>query len=247
MISRKAEQLFTASQPLAARGPRSTARQSHEDRATRILEVATQVIARSGYAGASMRAVARACGMSLAGLYHYFDSKEKILFLIQFRTFSSLLQNLREKLHGVEEPVEQLRVTVRSHVGHFVENMAAHKVCSHELDSLSGEAYEETRRIRRQYYRVTRGIIDHVLDNGVPGGPLDRHVAAMSLFGTLNWLYRWYDPRRGPSPNAVANQITGQFLRGVLNGPRSVGDRFPKRDRTQPREALEASTGGKGD
>jgi len=212
-----------------------------------MLEVATQVIARSGYEGASMRAIATACRMSLAGLYHYFDSKEKILFLIQFRAFSSLLQNLKEKLHGVEDPVEQLRVMVRSHVGHFVENMAALKVCSHELDSLSGEAYEDTRRIRRQYYRLTRGIIDRVLDDGVPGDPSDRHVAAMSLFGTLNWLYRWYDPKRGPSSNAVANQIVDQFLCGVLNGARSVGNRVPRRDRRPARKALETSAGGRGD
>lgn len=247
MISRKPEQLFTASAPPAAQGPRSTTRKSHEDRVTRILEVATQVIARSGYEGASMRAVAKACGMSLAGLYHYFESKERILFLIQFRAFSSLLQNLKEKLHGVEDPVEQLRVMIRSHVGHFVENRAALKVCSHELDSLSGEAYQETRRIRRQYYRLTRGIIDRVLDNGVPSGPLDRHVAAMSLFGTLNWLYRWYDPKRGPASNAVANQITDQFLCGVLNGSKSGGSRIPTRDRKPARRSLEASAGDRGD
>jgi AcrR family transcriptional regulator len=191
-------------------------RDSYDERLNRILEAATVVIARQGYRKASMRAIAKATGVSLAGLYHYFDSKEKMLFLIQFRTFSSLLNNLREKLHGVDDPVEQLRVMVRAHVAYFAANMAALKVCSHELDSLTGDAYDETRRIRREYYELTRAIVDRVLDTAASNGALDRRVVTMSLFGTLNWLYRWYNPKKDRPPNALANQISTQFLQGVL-------------------------------
>ena len=189
---------------------------TYDQRLNRILEVATELIARSGYEKASMRAVAKAAGVSLAGLYHYFDSKEKMLFLIQFRTFGSLVSALREKLHGVDDAVEQVRVMIRTHVDHFAANMAALKVCSHELDSLSGAGYEETRRIRREYYDLTRGIVDRVFDRHTPNSTLDRHVVTMSLFGMLNWLYRWYDPKHDRSPAVVANQLSTQFLRGVL-------------------------------
>jgi AcrR family transcriptional regulator len=194
-------------------------RESHEERLDRILEAATGVIAREGYRKASMRAIAGAAGVSLAGLYHYIEGKERILFLIQFRTFSSLLSNLREKLHGVDDPVERLRVMIRAHVSYFAANMAALKVCSHELDSLTGPAYEETRRIRRAYYELTRSIVDRVLAMGPPNGTLDHRIATMSLFGTLNWLYRWYDPKKGRSPSVLAAQISTQFLQGVLAAP----------------------------
>jgi len=163
-----------------------------------------------------MRAVAKAAGVSLAGLYHYFDSKEKMLFLIQFRTFGSLVSNLREKLHGVSEPEEQLRIMVRAHVSYFAANMAALKVCSHELDSLAGEANAEADRLRRDYYELTRLIVDRVFDAYAPQSTLDRHVATMTLFGMLNWLYRWYEPQTGRSPAGIANQIVTQFLDGVL-------------------------------
>ncbi|MHC4610615.1 MAG: TetR/AcrR family transcriptional regulator, partial [Planctomycetota bacterium] len=160
MISEKPEQMFDSEEP--AGGPRrnSENRESYDERLNRILVAATRVIAQVGYEKASMRAVAKAAGCSLAGIYHYFRSKEKMLFLIQFRTFNSLLANLREKLHDVEDPVEQLRVMVRAHVGYFASNMAALKVCSQELDSLTGAAYEETRGIRREYYQLTRSIVD---------------------------------------------------------------------------------------
>ena len=195
----------------------SDVRETYDQRLSRVLEAATDVIAQVGYERASMRAVARAADVSLAGLYHYFDSKKKMLFLIQFRTFSSLVSGLREKLHGISDPLEQLRVMVRAHVSYFAANMAALKACSHELDSLSGEAFEEARRVRRDYYDLARGIIDRIFDaHALDAKALDRHVTTMCLFGMLNWLYRWYAPKRGYSPTTVANQIAAQFLHGVL-------------------------------
>ena len=217
MESRKPERMF---EDKAVAGPGAQTlepRKSYDSRLNHILETATVVIAREGYGKASMRTIAGATGVSLAGLYHSFDGKEKMLFLIQCRAFSALLNNLREKLHGVDDPVEQLRVMVRAHVSYFVAHMAALKVCSHELDSLTGAAYDETRRIRHEYYELARSIVDRVLKEGPnPNGALDLRVATMSLFGTLNWLYRWYDPKKDRPPTALANQISTQFLQGVL-------------------------------
>lgn len=210
-------------QPSAAHRT-SGGRESYDERLSGILESATVLIAKVGYARASMRAVAKASGVSLSGLYHYFDSKEKMLFLIQFRTFTALLNNLREKLHGVDDPIDQLRVMVRSHVGYFAANMAALKTCSHELDSLSGVAYEETRCIRRAYFELVNSIVARVLERRASQNTFDLHVTTMSLFGTLNWLYRWYDPQRVCAPNVLANQIVEQFLQGVLNASPDHGE-----------------------
>ena len=224
MATEKPEQSFGSEGRRRADTRSPEGRESYDDRLNHILEAATGVIARDGYEKASMRAIASAAGVSLAGLYHYFDSKERMLFLIEFRSFSSLLNNLREKLHGVDDPVEQLRVMVRAHVTYFASNMAALKVCSHELDSLTGPAYAETRRIRREYYEMARAIVARILGSG-EALELDARVTTMSLFGTLNWLYRWYDPKKDRSPSGLANQISTQFLQGVLGvtGVRATG------------------------
>lgn len=216
MISEKSEQLFGKQVAFPSRAI-AEPKEGYEQRLGHILAAACGVIARLGYERASMRAVAKASGTSLAGLYHYFDSKEKLLFLIQFRTFRALHQNLLEKLHGIVDAEEQLRVMIRAHVGYFAANMDALKVCSHELDTLSGSAYEEIREIRREYYALIRSIIDRLLDARDPGASLNRHVLTMSLFGTLNWLYRWYDPVAGPAVATVSNQIISQFLYGIYH------------------------------
>lgn len=222
MTSERSERMFEREGRPATTGRSPDVRGTYDERLNHILEAATALIARVGYEKASTRAVAEAAGISLAGLYHYFDSKEKMLFLIQFRTFNSLVSGLREKLHGVADPIEQLRVMVRAHVGYFAANMDALKACSHELDSLTGEADQEARRLRHDYYDLTRGIVDRIFDTHASETTLNRHVATMSLFGMLNWLYRWYVPKRGCSPTTVANQITTQFLHGVLGDSERV-------------------------
>ncbi len=212
---RKYEQSFEPASKGADPLKSASGRQNFDEKQRHILQAATGLIARVGYEKASMRAVAQAADVSLAGLYHYFDCKETMLFLIQFRTFTSLLGTLRENLHGVDAPEEQLRGLVKTHVSYFAANMDALKVCSHELESLGETSHEEIRGIRHDYYELTRSVIDRLVDSQNNGVPLDRYVATMSLFGMLNWLYRWYDPQRDRSPTLVANQLASQFLHGM--------------------------------
>jgi TetR/AcrR family transcriptional regulator, cholesterol catabolism regulator len=237
MFVSEPERPFEASDPSAGRDGPAPPRETFDERLNAILEAATTVIARDGYGSASMRAVAKAANVSLSGLYHYFESKERMLFLIQFRTFTSLLNNLKERLHGVEEPEEQLRVMVRAHVGYFAANLSALKVCSHELDSLSGAAYDETRRIRSEYYALTRSIVDRLMAKFAPDSPVDQHVATMSLFGMLNWLYRWYTPGPGRSPSGLANQLASLFLSGTVGVPVSDSSGVGRASEQQDKES----------
>ena len=213
MGTQKTEQTFDTEQTpsIASENGRGT----FEDRLNGILEAATRVMARQGYEGASMRAVAKEAGVSLAGLYHYFDSKERMLFLIQFRAFSSLVSSLRERLLGVTDPEEQIRIMIRSHVMYFSSNMPALKVCSHELDLLTGEGFTQVRILRHEYYDMVRKMVDGILDQTRNPAGLDHHVATMSLFGMLNWLYRWYSPAEDRSPTGLANILASQFLGGL--------------------------------
>jgi len=212
MDSQRADQLFES--PPAEAAP-TIAGGTFEARRDHILHAATHTFAQYGYEKASMRTIAKAADVSLAGLYHYFERKEQLLFVMQFRVFSSLLSNLRERLVGVDEPRDRLCTMIRAHVTYFAEHMAELKVCSHELDSLEGETYDQAREIRLAYYGLTREIIASIIELDPPDYPLDLHVATMSLFGTLNWLYRWWNPNGPTSSKAVATQITNQFLTGI--------------------------------
>src|SRR6202046_3866259 len=94
-------------------------------RLSEILIHATNVFCEKGYEGASMRDLSRASGMSLAGLYYYFESKERLLFLIQKHTFTTIVQRLKQRLEGVSDSEQQIRVFILNHLEYFLANPAA--------------------------------------------------------------------------------------------------------------------------
>src|SRR5438128_12196121 len=65
-----------------------------------LLAHASRIFCEKGYEGASMRDLSRATGMSLAGLYHYFESKEELLYLIQKHAFTTISDAARHKLES---------------------------------------------------------------------------------------------------------------------------------------------------
>jgi AcrR family transcriptional regulator len=69
-----------------------------------ILNHATEVFCEKGYEGASMRDLSRASGVSLSGLYYYFESKERLLFLIQKHTFTTILDQLKTRIEALPTP-----------------------------------------------------------------------------------------------------------------------------------------------
>ena len=100
-------------------------------RLAEILTHATNVFCEKGYEGASMRELSRASGMSLAGLYYYFESKQRLLFLIQKHTFSTIVQRLIGRLEGLTDPEQRIRIFILNHLEYFLANPAAMKVLSH--------------------------------------------------------------------------------------------------------------------
>src|ERR1700685_4223030 len=109
-------------------------------RLSEILTYATNVFCEKGYEGSSMRDLSRASGMSLAGLYYYFESKERLLFLIQKHTFTTIVQRLKARLEGVSDPEQRIRIFILNHLEYFLANQAAMKVLSHEAEVLQSDA-----------------------------------------------------------------------------------------------------------
>ena len=171
-----------------------------------ILRIASQVFAQHGFEGASMRDVSRATGVSLAGLYYYFENKQHLLYLIQSTTFTFVLESLRSRLHGVHEPAERLHFLVLNHIEYFL---------SHEEDALGDPYREKVQAIKRRYYALAREIFDSIAAEGLAPG-IHPRVAVLSLFGMMNWTYKWHKPGVDPDAAELTAAIVGLFLHGVL-------------------------------
>ena len=75
-----------------------------------ILRISSQVFAQHGFEATSIREISKASGVSLSGLYYYFESKQHLLYLIQSKTFTFVLETLRSRLNGVHDPAERLHL-----------------------------------------------------------------------------------------------------------------------------------------
>ena len=184
-----------------------------ERRLAKILIHATNVFYEKGYAGASMRDLSRSSGMSLAGLYYYFESKEKLLYLIQKHTFTTMVERLHERLDRVEEPAERIRIFILNHVEYFLANQKAMKVLSHEDDVLRNGFGSEIAGIKREYYRICMELLDDV--KRAEGLQFSSRIAVLSLFGMMNWIYTWYNPRADANAKELSRQMGDIFLQGI--------------------------------
>jgi AcrR family transcriptional regulator len=188
----------------------------YDRRLAEILAHATEVFCEKGYEGASMRDLSRATGMSLAGLYYYFESKERLLYLIQKHTFTTIVQRLKARLEAVADPEERIRILILNHLEYFLANQAAMKVLSHEAEALKNGFASEVAAIKREYYRICVGMVDDLKhDRSLQSST---RIAVLSLFGMMNWIYTWHKPRVDADAASIAREMGDIFVGGVMAG-----------------------------
>jgi len=180
-----------------------------------ILLCSAQTFAEEGFAGTSMRDISRVTGVSLSGLYYYFESKQKLLYLIQYNTFTFVLELLQFRLQVLHDPVVRLRTLVRNHIEYFLSHPSEMKVLAHEEDALDPPYRDEVAVIKRRYYALAREIFEGIAAEGLAPG-IQPRVAVLSLFGMMNWVYKWHNPEVDPGAEELTNAIVGIFLNGVL-------------------------------
>jgi len=196
-------------------------------RLSKVLDHAAQIFCEKGYEGASMRDLSRAAGMSLAGLYHYFSSKEELLYLIQKHTFQTIIDRLQQRLKASSDPEERIRIFIENHLEYFLANKEFMKVLTHEDDTLKNGRGAEIRAIKREYYRICLDLLEDL--RRAKGLQFSGRLAVLGLFGMINWIYTWHNPRVDADAKALAQEMGDLFLRGVLN-PVSQSPGLARRD-----------------
>ncbi|MGH7673124.1 MAG: TetR/AcrR family transcriptional regulator [Gemmatimonadales bacterium] len=178
----------------------------YDERLDHLLAQAARVFAEKGYHPTTMRDLAAASGMSLAGMYYYVRGKEDLLALIQERCFARVLAGAQRAVASATDPVERLQAFIRHHVTFFAHHMAEMKVLSHE-------PARGVTAIKRRYV----DLLEALLREAAPEeAAVDRSAAAYVLFGMMNWIYNWYDPTGEIDPDRLAGLMARVFLGGFV-------------------------------
>ena len=199
-----------------------------------ILRNAARIFAEKNYHSTTMRDISRATNVSLAGLYHYCNSKEELLFLIQDNCFGRVLERLEQRLREVDDPLSRLRIFIDNHLSFFAANMSEMKVLSHEAESLAGDLHTHVSTKKDKYTKLARKILREIQQQQAGKSEIDLTVATYALFGMMNWIYNWYDPHGKLKVSELVENVTRLFLHGFVAGSTREALDFAPRAASEP-------------
>ncbi len=194
-----------------------TIAKDHDQKRQSILSVAASVFAREGIARASMNQVAKSAGISKANIYHYYDSKEALLFDI----LDSYLSELNDRVSGVDlegkPPEEQLHLVLREYLLAYEGMDYEHNIQSEGVSLLPEDMQKVLKAYQKDMVTQMSGILD-----AVSGGKLstERRLLrelTMSVFGMLNWYYMWH-PKASRSDREDYAVTMARFIVAGLPG-----------------------------
>jgi AcrR family transcriptional regulator len=195
----------------------STSRQKRDRGRPRefILDAATRLFSEKGYAGTTMRDIAKVVGVLPGSLYAHIDAKESLLFEIVDSGIDRFLA-AGDQLDTVTAPADRMRVAVRAHLAVVAENPERTLVIFHQWRFLSEPNRAHIVEKRGRY----EGIFTKLMDDGVAAGVfsrrLDSRIAVLGILGALNWTAEWYRPD-GPAPTGeLADRLADVILCGLL-------------------------------
>lgn len=192
----------------------------YEAKRAMIRDEAARLFAERGFDGSSIADLAVRCGMTKPALYHYFPSKEALLYEILDVHIGMLRRMVLEADLEARnwEPSRRLEHIVHRLLVAYRDADDKHKVQLNELERLPEPQRKVIKGMERDIVDVVAGILLLVNPRLDSASGLLKPVA-MSLFGILNWHYTWFRESGPISRSAYARYATRLFLDGVKSLP----------------------------
>jgi AcrR family transcriptional regulator len=183
-----------------------------------ICRIAARVFYEKGYDGASMQDIAKAVGLTKAGLYHHVGSKDRLLYEIMNYGMDILDEMVLQKVKDIQDPREKLRQTIIGHIDLIVRARDQEiTVILHENRSLKGALRKKINARKRDYIHYLEGLIAQVQERSGGTPALSPVLAAFALLGMVNWLYQWYRPEGPTKQDELTQAYVDFFFRGLLS------------------------------
>ena len=176
---------------------------------------AAQLFRDRGYDATSVSDVARALGMTKAGLYHHFESKEALLFEIMMYGLDRVRDDVIVPARTIRDPEERLRAMIVSHARIATRGQGAIAHLGDEIRALPPAGRRQIEQRMRVYFDLIRDTLRELKASGRLRN-VDPTVATFSLLGMILWLPRWFRQGGRLDQEAVANAIAEFALGGLL-------------------------------
>ena len=190
-----------------------TRSENYDDIQRGILNAACALFAQQGYMRASIADLADACRLSRGALYHYFDSKEAILFAILDAHVRQMINDVEAAMARQSSTVERFRAAIRAIVELNARSSNEQRLILNDLAFLAEPEQQAIKTLERQLVDAVSDLLIR-LDTEGKIVKRSKKVYTMMLFGMLNFSHTWYDPTGDIEPQEFADMVVDLFLYG---------------------------------
>ena len=185
---------------------------------------AAQMFRDRGFDATSVSDVARALGLTKAGLYHHFESKEALLFEIMMFGLDKVRDEVIVPVRAIRDPEERLRQLIVRHARITTRGQGAVAHLGDEIRALPPASRRQLEERMRVYFDLVRDTLGELKSAGRLRR-VDLTVAAFSVLGMILWLPRWFRQDGRLTQEQVANDIAAMALGGLLDDRRTTRKR----------------------
>jgi len=186
----------------------------YDEKRNLIMEKAAQLFARDGFAGASLSSLAEACEVSKSLIYHYYPSKEAILYDLMAGHMEELLAVADEIRESGAVGEEGFRAFTRLLLTRYTGAAFKQKVLLYELNSLPEAQRDEIVQKQRSLIEYVESLLAGAAPEAAKNKPRLR-AEVMLYFGMLNWTHTWFRPKGPVSRDEVADMAANATLRAL--------------------------------
>lgn len=184
-------------------------------RKEQVIRVAAELFREKGYVAASMRDLAQKLGIEAASLYSHIKSKEEILQILCFDMAAEFRASLDEVEKQNISASEKLRRGIIGHIQVMARDLTASAVFMNEHRHLSQPALRDFLLLRINYINRFKAMIEEGVKTGEFKNTIDKKLAVMTLFSSLNWMPMWYDPVGAIEPIELGLQLADMLVNGL--------------------------------
>src|SRR6266478_7781350 len=180
-----------------------------------IVSAAAKVFRTKGYHAATVRDIADEVGILKGSLYHHFDSKEELLYLVVKEPIAQMFRTIAEIAAAEGRAAEKVTRAISAHLEAFDRHYPHLFVYLREREAVKRRFREMIGFSPKEYYRCWQQILREGVENGEFRSDFDIQVTSYGLLGMLNWSCEWYDSQGRLSIKEVAEEFTALALAGI--------------------------------
>lgn len=182
------------------------------ERRQEILDGAAAMFAKNGFDGTGIATIAQHLGVSKALLYHYYQSKEALLYDMLHVHCQLLVRTAGSAVEEHDSAELRLQSVIRALMRLYVQSRDKHIVLLNDLHCLPPTQQRQIKNLEKKVLNVIKELIAELRpDLDAPA----ESALTMYLIGAINWTYTWFNPQGPLSENEFADLATSLFLKGI--------------------------------